>query len=78
MKRRDIFRVPARVQRRISPEIVWKDANGNEKRQPAVDKGWFVIVTLGDTDYAFSYGDEKPLITESPITLVLEYTVPEE
>lgn len=76
MKHRDIFRVPARVERRAKPEVIYKDANGAEKRIPAVDLGWFVVVTLGESDFAFHY-DEKPQITTSMIDLVLEYTVPD-
>lgn len=57
MKRRDIFRVPARVKK--------------------TDPGWTVILTFPGAEVSLHY-DEKPLITESPITLVLEYTVPED
>jgi hypothetical protein len=58
VKRRDIFRVPARV----------KHIEG---------LGWTVILTFPGAEVNLHYGDEKPLITESPISLVLEYTVPD-
>ena len=57
MKRRDIFRVPARI----------KQINGL----------WEVILTFPGAEVSLHYGEEKPLITESPINLVLEYTVPD-
>lgn len=58
VKHRDIFRVPARVERR--PE------------------GWFIAITFPGAEVSLFYGEEKPLLAESPISLILEYTVPDE
>lgn len=39
--------------------------------------GWQVILTFPGAEVALDYGNEKPLLTESPINLILEYTVPD-
>lgn len=59
MKRRDIFRIPARLKH---SEVT----------------GWSIILTFPGAEVSLNYGDEKPLLTESPINLVLEYTVPDD
>lgn len=57
MKHRDIFRVPARVERKA--------------------EGWYITITFPGAEVSLFYGEEKPLLTESPINMILEYTVPD-
>lgn len=40
-------------------------------------EGWYIIITFPGAEVSLFYGEEKPLLTESPINLILEYTVPD-
>lgn len=74
MKHRDIFRVPARVERRSRVVKTWKE--GNETRTDTEDLGYFIIATLGTAEFAFYHGEY--LVLKSPtIDLTIEYEVPD-
>lgn len=75
MKHRDIFRVPARVERRSKIAKAWK--SGNETRSESEDLGWFIVITLGAQEFSFLHGDDKLVLSEPQVNLIIEYTVPD-
>lgn len=76
MKHRDIFRATARIEQRSRLAKAWKV--GNETMSENEDLGWFIVVTLGTNEFAFHHGPDKPSIVGPTISLVLEYTVPDD
>lgn len=75
MKHRDIFRVPARIERRSRIAEAHKVAG--EAVSTNEDLGWFIVVDLGGKEFAFHHGDDKIILGNSTIALILEYTVPD-